>query len=165
MAATNEAELRSQLSGAVQSAVDYMMGELLKENENKIETTVYDAYSPSWYNRTADFWVAWDVEADDGIGDLAGGKFEFKPERLSIGLQEDGQHASIVDGRAFTYLADVIYQGYDMPRNGVHIPKRDAFKKLDRWFSERQIVILFNRGLKKAGAKVKKKGGATKTEI
>lgn len=169
MVATNDAELRNMLSPSVQEAVDYMTGELLKENENKIERTVYDAYSPSWYSRTADFWVAWDVEQDNDIGNLAGGKFEFKPDRIRADAQENGhsgQHASIVDGRPFTnYLADVIYNGYDMPNNGVHIPKRDAFKKLDRWFSERQIGILFKRGLKAAGFKVTKQGGATKTNL
>lgn len=163
---SNENELRQALSAPVQEAVNFMMDELRKENENKIWTTVYSGYSPSWYDRTADFWDSWDYEEDGSLGDLGGADFDFHPETLSVGTQENGQHASIVDGSPFTYfLADVIYQGYDMPRNGVHIPARNAFKKIDRWFSERQIKILFRKGLRKAGLKVAQDGGATKTVI
>lgn len=163
---SNESELREAFSAPVQEAINSMMDELVRENENKIWKTVYSGYSPSWYDRTADFWDSWDYEEDGNLGNLGGADFDFHPETLSVGTQEDGQHASIVNGAPFTEgLADVIYQGYDMPRNGVHIPARNAFKKIDNWFSERQIKVLFARGLRKAGMKVAQQGGATKTVI
>lgn len=164
----NDSEVIAALKAPIQSAVNYMMEEVKTENTNKIAKTVYSGYSPTWYvnNRTHQFMFAWKAEEDDGVGDLGGADFNYDPSRLSVGSQETGQHASIVDGSPFTEgLADVIYQGYSMPRNGVRIPKRNAFQKLDRWFSEKQIGILFDRGLRRAGVKVATKGGATKTII
>lgn len=163
MAITNEAELKKALQGQIQSAVNTMMGELQEEGYNKIKSEVY-SYPSTEYIRTGEFMDAWKAEESGDIGNIANGTYDYDAEEIHT-FGEWGVHQSFVTGESSAEeLPNYIYNGYQGALNK-KVPARNVFKKLDKWFSERQVVSQFKSGLKKAGLKLTKAGGADKTTI
>lgn len=151
----NDEELSEAVMDKLEQAMQYMMGELLTENEKKIQKTVYDAYSPDVYKRTDDFKQAWDA-TESKSGKTVDGEFYFDPSNLSVNPSEL-QHTDIYGDSVADEMADLIYQS---GQGLFYRPtKRNAWKELDKWFSRNKIVELYQRGMKRAGLPVKKSSG------
>ena len=151
----NDEELSEAATDKLEQAMHYMLGELLSENEKKIQKTVYDAYRPDVYKRTDDFKQAWDVQESKSTKTVDG-EFYFEPSNLSINPSEL-QHTDIYGESVADEMADLIYQS----EPGLfHRPtKRNAWKKTDKWFSKNKITELYQRGMKRAGLPIKKSSG------
>lgn len=164
----NDAELKKFLQSKIQNAVNSTMGQVQKEGFDKIRDEVY-SYPATEYIRTGEFMDAWKSDESGDIGNIANGTYDYDPAEIRTfgggdSFPENAIHQSFVDGKpSAEELPDYIYEGYQgaLPKR---VPARNAFKKLDKWFSEAQIRKLFGRGLRKEGLKVID-GGATKTEI
>ena len=89
----NDEELSEAATDRLDQAMNYMMGELLIENEKKVQKTVYDSYSPDVYKRTDDFKLAWDIDHSKS-GKSVEGEFYFEPSYLSVDAEEL-QHTDI----------------------------------------------------------------------
>lgn len=151
----NDEELSEAATDGLDQAMNYMMGELLIENEKKVQKTVYDAYSPDVYKRTDDFKLAWDIDHSKS-GKSVEGEFYFEPSNLSVNPSEL-QHTDIYGDSVADEMADLIYQSGP---GLFHRPtKRNAWKKTDKWFSKNKITELYQRGMKRAGLPIKKSSG------
>lgn len=166
--ASNDAELKKMLKAPLQTSVNVVMSAVEKEGHNKIITTVY-SYGATEYPRTDEFSNAWESEEGGSVGNIANGTYDYNPDKVTVGsgwpaiAPYSGVHQSFVYGApSANELPDYIYEGYQGALTK-RIPERNAFKKLDNWLSERQVVLQFKRGLRWAGLKVTKQGGATKT--
>ena len=59
--ARNDAQVKAMLMPALKRAVDYVVKQILAENEKLIQQIVYDGYTPVEYERTDQFKKAWDT--------------------------------------------------------------------------------------------------------
>ena len=59
--ARNDAQVKAMLMPALKGAVDYVVKQILAENEKLIQQIVYDGYTPVEYDRTDQFKKAWDT--------------------------------------------------------------------------------------------------------
>lgn len=156
---SNEAELKALAIRGMKSALDDMLDVVLDENEVRIRSNVYDVYQPIEYDRTDEFEYAWSKKSESHIDSVEGETY-FDPSKLTpnpFALQ----HTDIYAQSQTEEMADFIYTSAAglFPRP----TKRNAWKKLDRWFSENKIRELYQRGLKRAGIPViKSSGGITK---
>lgn len=140
----NEDQLRKASIGGLQSAVDYVLEEILAENEKDIESIVYGGYSPNWYPRTGQFKQAWDIKSG-GFGD-AGGEFFFEPSNLSGGFPV---HTNVDNKSVTEAMADILYV---MGRGCIERPTgRNAYKALTNWLTIPRFRQIFEAGMTKAG--------------
>lgn len=156
----NDKELSEAATWRLDEAMGYMMSELLKKNDKQIQKTVYDKYSPDVYERSYDFKTAWDID-HSRTGKSVEGEFYFEPSYLTVDPQEL-RHTDVYGESVVDEMADLIYQS----GQGIfHRPtKRNAWKKLDKWFNKDKIVSLYQRGMKRAGLPFEKSSGdPTKT--
>ena len=144
------------MAKAIDTAVQYILNELLKENKDLIQQIVYDAYSPVVYERTNEFKNdAWDVSTKkDNAGPNVKGEFEYYPKGMKTVDSVTGQHASVLTGKDMRdYLADIIYQGVtdSLFGDGPWTQPRNAFAELDKWMDSRKLRKLMETGMRKAG--------------
>lgn len=158
----NSAELEAAAIKGMKSALDDMLDEVLTENEKRVQTNVYDAYQPIEYNRTDEFKDAWSKRSQSGKKSVEGETY-FDSSKLTPNAAEL-QHTDVYGESVVDAMADIIYQS---SQGCIARPtKRNAWKKLDRWFSENKIRQLYTRGLKKAGVPaIKTTGGITKESL
>ena len=159
--ARNDAQVKAMLMPALKDAVDYVVKQILTENEQLIQKIVYDGYTPVEYDRTGQFKKAWDTNTHI-TGNKVTGEMAYDPDKMTaIG----NHHASIVDGQPIQeYLADIIYEGlagaiyqegyakYDKRFKGqAWTKKRDVWNALIKWLGPNRIRKLFEEGMRKQG--------------
>lgn len=155
----SEEEILKELSGRMRLAVKDVVDEILEQNEQLIEDLVYNAYSPSVYERTGNFGDSWDTRIG-GAGSYIEGEFYFKP-KFNVSFEHDSdtlpQHASI-DGQAVgQYMADIIYDG---AMGCISRPtKRDASKALDRLLTNTYFRTMFEAAMSRHGIPWKRGAG------
>lgn len=158
----NDEELSSAIVGGLNTAVQYVMEEILKRNDKAIQVHVYQKYVPKVYQVTGDFVNAWDIKTASG-SKTVDGEFYFEPNEIGVNPNADPpQHADVDGNSVAQYMADLIYES-DM--GCIQRPvRRNAWKVVDKWLSVNNLSTLFQRGMRRAGLKfVKGNGAPTKT--
>lgn len=162
MSFVTESELRSAIKHGLTIAVQSTVDEIHEQNEQFIEEVVYDAYSPSWYDRTGGFGNSWATRV--GVaGSFVGGEFYYKPD-MNVSSPEEGQHISVIDGQiVVNAMPDIIYQG---AMGCIRRPtKRDAWKTLDKFLTKTMMRSIFETGLSRSGMPWKRdRGGISVTK-
>ena len=162
MSFITESELRSAIKHGLTIAVQSTVNEIHEQNEQFIEEVVYDAYGPSWYDRTGDFGNSWATRV--GVaGSFVGGEFYYKPE-MNVSSPEEGQHISVIDGQiVVSAMPDIIYQG---AMGCIYRPtKRNAWRTLDHFLSKTMMRSIFETGLTRSGMPWKRdRGGISVTK-
>lgn len=98
--ARNDAQVKAMLMPALKDAVDYVVKQILTENEQLIQKIVYDGYTPVEYDRTGQFKKAWDTNTHITSNKVTG-EMAYDPDKMTaIG----NHHASIVDGQSNTRI-------------------------------------------------------------
>lgn len=156
---TNEAQMRSLISGKLQVAVNYVLQQIFDENNKDVLEIVYQSYSGS-YPRTGEFANAWEV-VEGGFGD-AGGEFRFASHKLSASPKASNEdypiHADVHGNSVTEYMADILYQG---GMGCIYRPtNRNAYKVLDTWLSNTRFRKIFEDGMTAAGIPWKRSTGA-----
>lgn len=167
----NNQELENMLMPALEKAIDYVVQKIWNDNREIVRQVVYEAYSPSIYNRTGEFKEAWDTEIKV-VSNKVQGTFKYDPDKMSIG--DGGQHSSIYqnDRDVRPYLAEIIYQGlagdFTNTKKANHAGKkyaknnplfageawtrkRNAWKELNNKIGTRKIKQYFEEGMKRSG--------------
>lgn len=159
--ARNDAQVQAMLMPALKKAVDYVVKQVLAENEQLIQQIVYDGYEPIEYDRTGQFKKAWDTNTHI-TGDTVTGEMAYDPDKLT---SYGSHHASIIDGQPMQdYLADIIYeglsgaiyqQGYakNTPwfKGQAWTKKRNVWNALIKWLGPNRLRRLFEEGMRQQG--------------
>lgn len=154
--AKNDAELVGELLPALKQAAEYAAEEILKLNEQKIKTWVYNKYKPVVYQRTGGFERAWNthgasMKTQGATGEVKA-SMDYEPKNTD-------KHPSIVDGHDVSdILADIIYQGLagHIFGDGAWTQARDAFAQLDKTLGKQYSLAKYiENGMRKAGLKFK----------
>lgn len=150
----NNEQLRAAIAPALEKAVEYIVEQILKVNEEIVWETVYQAYDPSVYERTGQFQTAWRTDViGDGQGNVLGA-LEYDPTKISAGPQESGQHISVLTGEpSAEYLVDIIYGGLagNLFGEGPWTQKRNAYEALVKELGKKNMLSIIDEGLRKAG--------------
>lgn len=175
--AQNDDELAAMFEKPFKIAAQNIANALYELNASTIETVVYDAYIPQFYNRTGEFAEAWKAEAESEPY-KATAKVEFDPTKLTPGSNDInssnyGQHVSAQSGRIVKdRLVDIIYQGLAGPTfgwpnggyGGRYHQARNAYKRLIQLLGRQKINNIVRDGLRAAGFSVKSHGGISMYE-
>lgn len=162
----------NKLSPPLVVALDYVFQQISERNEDLIMRIIYNNYNPEVYERTDEFRQAWDYSLSSG-GNQAMGTFGYTETSSDAGrimhyVPEYGQHGTpdsfgedIMNawGDAREYLAEIIYEGKSSKVFG-HGPwtrKRDVWSELLKSVEAKAMSTWFERGLKYAGLKYRKK--------
>lgn len=159
--ARNDAQVQSMLMSALKKAVDYVVKQILTENEQMIQQIVYDGYAPVEYDRTGQFKKAWDTNTHI-TGSTVTGEMAYDPDKMTA---YGNHHASIIDGQPMQeYLADIIYEGlvgaiyqqgyakYSQRFKGqAWTKKRNVWKALIKWLGPNRMRKLFEEGMRQQG--------------
>lgn len=154
----NNNEFLKVMKPVFKKVVEYVLDKIMETNQKIIWEVVYNADSPSVYERTGEFAEAWSTQVHTASHlkhDVEGSMF-YNPSEMSVGSDDMesadyGQHIGVappyqgVDSRQ--YLADIIYQGLAGPAfgNGYWRKQRDAFSQVveqvgpdnfNKWFIE-----------------------------
>lgn len=149
------------LMPVLKQAAKYVAEQILIKNEELVQQIVYDAYSPSEYDRTGEFKKAWGSEAHI-TGNVATGEFWHDSEKMT---SFNGHHESVVDGQPMRdYLAEIIYEGlsgaiyqegyaknYKPFKGQAWTKRRNVWKALLDWLKINQLKKLFEEGLRRQG--------------
>lgn len=160
--ARNESQLRSMLMPRIQQAVDYVTNKIYEENKQVVQEVVYNAYSPTVYNRTGELKESWKTESSMTSSNTVRGEFTYDSSKLSVGStiqgsSNYGQHISIVnDSVIVNELAQIVYQGISTATfgPGPWTKERDAWDKLVKQVGNRKISNWMKEGLQAAGLTV-----------
>lgn len=159
MVINRERKLQEVLGKAVEGAVQYVLKEIMKENQEQIQRIVYDAYAPVIYQRTHEFKNAWDEKTNRTTNDKhIEGEFFYSPDKMPTVNPQLGQHASFTTGADMReYLADIIYQGVtdSLFGPGPWTQERNAFKALDNWLGKQKMKNLIQEGFRRNGINYK----------
>lgn len=156
--------MKQLLLPMLEQVAKYVMDKVKEENENVIQTVVYDAYSPEAYNRTGEFKTAWETDSETiTSSSKVRAEFKYAPDKLTPGSNDPtaenyGQHVSVIDGFLMTDgLAEVIYDGLagDIFGLGPWTKKRDAWKKLWDTVGSRKLKQWIKEGCDKVGLRYK----------
>lgn len=138
--ARNDEQLKRLLMPKIKEAVDLLVQKIWNENRELVRTIVYEAYSPTRYNRTGEFKEAWSTDSTmNEASGKAQGSFYYDPDKLTPGDDDPdspryGQHVSAIDRFLMTdYLAEVIYQGKAGPAFGHGVTSGPWHSKRDVW--------------------------------
>lgn len=131
------------------------------KNKEKIQEIVYNAGSPSMYNRTGEFLESWGGETYQ-TGEGAEAMFEYQPDKLSLGSADPGdasygQHVSVVTGADVrNALAYIIFKSgaYPLWGGGYWSSPRDAWQALLQIVGGADMRKWVEAGAKKAGLKI-----------
>lgn len=159
--ARNDAQVKTMLMPALKGAVDYVVKQILIENEKLVQQIVYDGYEPIEYDRTGQFKKAWDTNTHI-TGDMVTGEMAYDPDKMAA---YSNHHASIVDGQSIQeYLADIIYEGLagaiyqeGYAKNNKRFKgqawtkKRNVWNALIKWLGPNRIRKLFEEGMRRQG--------------
>lgn len=80
--ARNDAQVKAMLMPALKDAVDYVVKQILTENEQLIQKIVYDGYTPVEYDRTGQFKKAWDTNTHI-TGNKVTGEMAYDPDKMT----------------------------------------------------------------------------------
>ena len=159
--ARNDAQVKAMLMPALKRAVDYVVKQILAENEKLIQQIVYDGYTPVEYDRTDQFKKAWDTNTHI-TSNMVTGEMAYDPDKMTA---YGNHHASIVDGQPIQeYLADIIYEGLagaiyqeGYAKNSKRFKgqawtkKRNVWNALIKWLGPDKMRKLFEDGMRKQG--------------
>lgn len=162
----------SRLSPPLVVALDYVLQQISERNEDLIMRIIYNNYNPEVYERTDEFREAWDYSLSSG-GKQAMGTFSYSETSSDAGrimhyVPALGQHGTpesfgqdIMNawGDAREYLAEIIYEGKSSKvfGRGPWTRKRDVWSELIKSVESKALTTWFERGLKYAGLKYRKK--------
>lgn len=160
--ARNESQLKAMLMPRIQQAVDYVTNKIYEENKQVVQEVVYNAYSPTVYNRTGELKESWKTESSITSSNTVRGEFTYDPSKLSVGSLEKGssnyaQHISVVyQDPVIDELAKIVYQGISASvfGSGPWTNKRDAWDRLVKQVGNRKISNWMKEGLQAAGLTV-----------
>ena len=176
MQARNDDELLAMVMPGLKKAVDYVVNEIMRENEQYVKEIVYEAYEPVIYERSGEFNKAWTTEKAKINGSNVKGEFRYAPEKLTTG--GNGVHTSLnpnnqTDVRP--YLAEIIYEGlagaiyqkgHASETSWFHgqawTKKRNAWEKLKKKIGKERFRKYFEFGMAQAGIRFKRGRGALK---
>lgn len=162
----------SRLSPPLVVALDYVLQQIAERNEDLIMQIIYNNYTPEVYERTDQFREAWDYSVSSGGNHVAGtfsysetssdaGRImQYNPSKGQHGTPDSfGQEIMSAWGDAREYLAEIIYEGDSSTIFG-HGPwtrKRDVWSPLIKSVEAKALTTWFERGLKYAGLKYRKR--------
>lgn len=162
----------SKLSPPLIVALDYVLQQIAERNEDLIMRIIYNNYNPEVYERTDEFRQAWDYslssKSNQALGTFsysetssdAGRIMHYNPALGQHGTPDSfGQDIMNAWGDAREYLAEIIYEGKSSKVFG-HGPwtrKRDVWSQLIKTVDSKAMSTWFERGLKYAGLKYRKK--------
>lgn len=154
----SNADLVNAISRGLLVAVAHTVERIKEENEDAINSEIYDSASPTWYEETFDFLNAWATQVSGGSGHVEG-EMHYEPSMIGIGNTDNGQHISVITGASQAEnMPYLLYQG------GMGcIPRpthRDAWRKLDSQLTNRAIRGIFEEGLSASGMPWKRKTGS-----
>ena len=166
--ARNNKEVLAMLRSPIAKAINYVIDKIYDENIGAIHDIVYMAYSPEKYERTGDFYKAWEMgEPTKALNErTTRGEFTYRPEKMTLGsadpnssnyAQHIGVYGKFEKEDARPYLADIIYNGI---KNGSYFghgdfsKKRDAWEELNKRIGRRKMKQWMKEGLEAAGLKV-----------
>ena len=169
--AKNDAHLKNLLMPKIKEAVDLLVQKIWNENRELVRTIVYEAYSPTRYNRTGEFKEAWSTDSTmDAVTGRAQGSFYYDYSKLTPGDNDPdspryGQHVSAIDRFLMTeYLAEVIYQGKAGPafghgvESGAWHSKRDVWSQLEQQLGKVKLKTWMKECFEMVGLPVKAHG-------
>lgn len=169
MAITTEWELKSQIQSKLVKVVEYLMLQILKEN-NKImrEAFLTRRQNATVYQHTDEFFNAWDYKAE--IKQKVHGEFYYSPteeyathdgrymatsEPPNASNDFMGQHHGIggIWGDSREYLADLLYLGIrrSIYNGGKRVAGINAFNSLVKAVGKRKFATWVNEGFKRNG--------------
>lgn len=165
---TNNAQLQAAIIADTKNVVDYVVQKIWSDNRELIRQMIYDGYQPEVYERTGEFKEAWDTDVKT-LHNYVQGEFKYDPRLLTVN-EDNGQHSSLVDGRAMTeYLAEVIYDGLsgaiyesgyahdsDRFKNQAWANKRDVWDALNNKLGKKTLRQYFEEGMRKQGIAYKR---------
>lgn len=154
--AINENQLAAQLIKPLQQATQYVVDKILEENQEQVQATVYDVYSPYPYERTYELLESWKAEAKANGTSSVFGTFEYDESKISA--------TSVATGELVPYLADIVYNGLagHIFGEGPWTKKRDAWKALEKVVGANKIRQWMKEGMSAAGLSFISHGGAIK---
>ena len=173
MGANNEQELQDMIKGSMQSAINFLMDEIIEKNRDAIERFIYSGSFSDYggeydggYQQTGEFKEAWSAK-EESYGNIGGAEFYYdKNEIITFGRPNlsPPQHESLYGQNMAEYLADLIYQGHG---GAWSMPARNAFEQLDKTIlTKSKFRELFQEGMTRAGIKWKRSNGSpVKTEF
>lgn len=152
--AINETMLAAQLIAPLRQATQYVVDKIMETNRDVVQSVVYDAYSPTIYQRTNELLDSWKTETKTHGSSAVFGTFEYDESKISA--------TSVVTGEAVPYLADIVYNGLagHIFGEGPWTKKRDAWKALEKAVGARQIQQWMKEGMSVAGLNFVSHGGA-----
>lgn len=171
--AKNDEQLKQILLPKIKEAVDLLVQKIWNENRELVRIIVYEAYSPTRYNRTGEFKEAWDTDSTmNVISGKVQGSFYYNPDKLTPGDDNPespryGQHVSAIDRMLMTeYLAEVIYQGLSGPafghgvESGAWHEKRDVWTQLAKQLGRNKLKTWMKECFDSVGLPVKSHGAS-----
>lgn len=143
--ATSESQLAAQLIGPLQQATQYVVDKILEENQEQVQNVVYDAYSPTIYERTYELLDSWKGEATQNGNNHIQGKFEYDSSKISA--------TSVITDQVVSGLAEIVYQGLagHIFGEGPWTSKRNAFQALEKAVGANTIRQWMKEGMTAAG--------------
>lgn len=153
---TTSEEFESVVMDSLSGVIDDIIDNITKENEDLIDSIVYAAGSPNFYERQVDgqnFKSAWDSENKRTKSNEIDGKFFYEPKNLSLDKSKF-VHGSEYNGYSSDVrkvLADIIYEGLSgdlFGEDGYWREPRDAWtpliKKIEENF-DKWVISAFNK--------------------
>lgn len=161
---SSEQELRKIMEDKLRKASVYAVEEIMQLNREAIREIVYDAYTPSFYNRTGDFLEAWQISESTNEGDVGAEMIYDSSNMMAAGREEEDLpiHEDFYGNDVRDYLADIIYEGTAGAVSNRPV-NRNAWKALDKMLTKTAFRQIFERAMTKAGIQWKRgQGGLSK---
>ncbi len=105
----NDAKFNAIFVTAIQDAVVYATHQALLSFRRYMKSEIYDAFAPTEYERTNQFYNSWEEEVINSVKGADGKIFQniekmaFEPDKM--------QHGSPLSGDIREYLAQIIFEG------------------------------------------------------
>ena len=150
----NENQLQSAIAQALQPVINKVLEKILAENKDLIDEGIYNANTPSVYERTEEFREAWSTEDSTINNNHVSGKFFYDPDKMSVDpdmFQHGSNYYQPNDVREF--LANLIYEGRSGPffGEGYWTRKKELWKLLMNRLGKRRILSYVEEALKEEG--------------
>lgn len=155
--ARNEDELLKILMPKLRIVVDYVMSKIEHDGQLKIEDLVYEAYNPTWYERTYDFERSFVKEETVINHNEVVGEYGFEPDMMSSypELFEHGSPYGVPED-ARNIMADIIFEGAagSLFGDGPWRRKRNAWNRIVYMLGRKNLDVWMKQGFKRAGLQV-----------
>lgn len=156
----NEEQLRKEIIKNLTVASMSAMQETKNKLQSNIDEVVYSKPEGSVYDRTHEFYEAWDTD-EGGADGVAAAQMYYEPDFITTVVAPT--HASVVTGNSVTeVLADWIFLGHEpgcFPY-GNWWGSRDAWKKTDKDITNTVFRSMYENGLNKTSMPWKRSTGA-----